>query len=455
MVSELIEKRKACKISINEGSASSAGSGFGDSFIVPFAEALKANAFHIGLLSAFSGLISPIAQHFGNKLMEKFSRKQIVKEFVLLQALVWIPIAVLAFISWKSIPSYFPWILIALYVLVSIFGGLAHPAWFSWMGDIVPENHRGKYFSRRNLITGIIGIVAAILGSLLIKQFKITGLTFIGFGILFFLSFAFRFTSFSYFKKQYDPKFKLNKKSEFSLVDFIKRFDNYGKFAVYQAFFNFAISIASPFFSFYLLKELGYNQNLFLFMIISMSSSVFTLMFYPLAGKLSDKYGNLSLLYIANIFFILSPLVWLFSQNLYWLILVPGIVAGIANAAYSIGTTNFTYDSISHPEKRGTCIAHTNLLVGIGVFLGSILGGLLLKYFSSIQLAFNAFFIIFILGALARLVVAIYFLPKLEEVKSVKKLAIHIHPFKIFHHEFHGLGLFTGQHHNIRAQISP
>ena len=78
---ELIEKEKhnARRISIIEGSAASASGGFGDSFVIPFAQAIGSNAMHIGLISAFSGLISPISQLFGNKLMEK----QITKTLVL------------------------------------------------------------------------------------------------------------------------------------------------------------------------------------------------------------------------------------------------------------------------------------------------------------------------------------------------------------------------------------
>ena len=441
---ELIEKNKqrARKISIIEGSASSASGGFGDSFIIPFAQAIGSNALHIGLISAFSGLFSPLSQHFGNKLMEKQSRRKIVTRFVLLQALLWIPIAIVAILYWQNlIQGTLPWILIILYTLSAIASGLATPAWFSWMGDLVPEKERGKYFSRRNTITGLVGVLVALLGSLIINKFKLFGASLLGFGLLFFLAFVFRFISFSMFKKQYSPSFKLEKKDEFSIIDFLKKYDNFGKYAVYRSVFNFAIMIASPFFGFYLLTELGLNKNLILFMIITMSSSVFTLIFNPLMGKLSDKYGNLKLLYVELFFFVLSPVVWLFSKNIIWLILAPGIVAGIANAASAIANSNFVYDSVSQ-AKRGTCVAYTNILVGIGVFIGSLLGGFLLKYLKFNSFGMDAFFIVFILAAAARLIVGLIFLPSIKEVKRVSPLRIHLHPIKVIHQEIHGLGLF-------------
>jgi MFS family permease len=447
------EKQNARSISIKEGSASSAASGFGDSFIIPFAQFIGSNAVHIGLISAFSGLLSPIAQFFGNKMMEKLPRKKIVTRFVLTQSLLWLPLAIISILYWKNIlQGFLPWLLILVYTLIAISGGLVHPAWFTWMGDLVDEKERGKYFSKRNVYTGLVGIIVAILGSLIVQKFEIVGFSFIGFGLMFFLASLFRFVSFYLFKRQYSPSFKLEKKDEFSFLAFIKRYDNFGKFAVYRSVFNFAIMIASPFFGFYLLTELGYDKNLLLFMIISMSSSIFSLIFTPLAGKLSDKYGNLKLLYVEWIFFVLSPLVWLFSKNIIWLILVPGIVAGIANAASAIANTNFIYDSTSR-EKRGTCSAYTNILVGIGVFIGSLLGGFLLKSLKVNSFGMDVFFIVFILAAIARFLVGLIFLPQLKEVRKVSKAKFHFHPLRTIHHEINGFGTFFHNHRGTLRKV--
>ena len=70
-------KRRTMRLSIKEGSATSVMSGFGDSYIVPFAVALKSNNFQISMLTSLTGLISPIAQTFGSNLMEKNPRKKI------------------------------------------------------------------------------------------------------------------------------------------------------------------------------------------------------------------------------------------------------------------------------------------------------------------------------------------------------------------------------------------
>ncbi|MDO8460803.1 MAG: MFS transporter [Nanoarchaeota archaeon] len=431
------EKQKALKKSIVEGSTTSISDSIGATYVPLLALKLSSQPLYIGLLSSLSGLVPPFAQLWGSNLMSTRSRKTIVTRFVLLQALMWIPIAILSILFWKGFfQEYLPLTLIILYTVLVSLGSVGTPAWFSWMGDLVPEKDRGKYFSTRNRILGVLGLIATIIAAISLDTFETHGFVFIGFAILFAISFIFRFVSYATLKKIYSPPLKISKKSHFSFWSFLKRFDNYGKFAVYQAFFNFAIMIASPFFIVYMKQELNFDY--LTLTIISVSGTVFYLLFSPWAGKFSDRFGNAKLLLIGNAFFVLSPIMWLFYKTPLYLILVPQIISGIGNAAFVIATTNFTYDSVK-PEHRGICVAYTNLLTGIGIFTGSILGGLLLKFLPSTILTISSFFFVFILAALARLVVGLIFLPKLKEKRKVKSLPpLHfslIHPLRTLHTE--------------------
>ena len=423
-------KEKALRISIFEGSAASVAEGAGGSYITPFALALSATNFQVGLLSAFSGLLAPIAQFYGSNLMERYSRKRIVIAFVLLQALMWLPIAALSYFLWKGIfISYLPYALIVFYTILAIFGGIAHPAWFSWMGDLVPENERGRYFGKRNRITGIVSLVAFLTVGYFIDIFKTKGLVLLGFAIIFALSFTFRIFSFGLFHKQYCPKFKLEKGYYFSLWQFLRRYDNFGKFAVFQFAFNFAVMIASPFFAVYLLKDLGFNY--LTFTIVSVSSSMFYLIFVPLAGKFSDKYGNRELLYVGSFLFVLTPLLIIFFKTPLTIILIPYLVSGLGNAAFTIATNNFTYDAVN-AQHRGLCVAYTNILAGIGVFLGSLLGG----YIASLDFGVKSAIVpVFIAAAFFRLLMVLVFVPGIKEVRKVQRsphfsLSL-VHPFKM------------------------
>src|SRR3989344_8243349 len=96
-------KKEALNVSIKEGAASSFSGSIGETYVTPFALALKADSLYVGLLSAISGLVAPLSQVFGDKLMEKHSRKNIVRVFVIAQVLVWICIASLAYFLWKGV----------------------------------------------------------------------------------------------------------------------------------------------------------------------------------------------------------------------------------------------------------------------------------------------------------------------------------------------------------------
>ena len=168
-VKEKIDKEKTLSLSIKEGSTTSVMSGISDSYITPYALSLNANNAQIGLLSSFSGLVSPLSQLLGSRLMEKYSRRRIIITSVSLQALTWLPIILLGiFFLSNSFVSYLPIILIAFYSLYAIFGAIAGPSWFSLMGDLVPEKIRGKYFGKRGKICGAIALASTIIAGTVI-----------------------------------------------------------------------------------------------------------------------------------------------------------------------------------------------------------------------------------------------------------------------------------------------
>jgi len=430
---EIHSKERALKRSIAEGSLHEVGTGASVSFITPFALTIGGNSFHIGILSAVSALFSPIGQLHGSRLMEKHSRKKILLRVKMLQIMLWLPIIVLAYLSFRGVVEfYLPWLLVLFYSLFIYFAGVGHVAWFSWMGDIVKAEERGRYFSRRNRIVGIIGLATFIAGAFVLDYFETKGLLLLGFSILFLFSLVFREASRRMMMKIFNPEFRVKKGYYFSFRDFIKRYDNFGKFAFFHAFFNLAIMIASPFFAVYMLRDLGFNYVTFT--IVSLSSTVFYLIFTPLAGKFSDEYGNVKLLYISGFLFPLAPLFWIFLKEPVSLIFIPGLITGIANAAFIIGATNFTYDSVKQ-QKRGLCVAYTSLLTGIGIFFGSLIGGVFVEYLPVHFM--KPILFVFLVSAVFRALVALFYLPQIKEERKTERIdglsADVLHPFRTIH----------------------
>jgi MFS family permease len=165
MKNEKKEIERTKNLSIVEGSFSVLQNGFGTNNIVPYALAIGKNNPHlnafIGFLSSFPSLLGNLSQIFTYKLLEKYSRKQVVSFFVFLQAMMWIGIIFSgAILLWLHVSSTISLtMLVVFYSLLIFFGSFSGPAWTSLMKDLVVFN-KGAYFGKRNKITGFVSLVA-------------------------------------------------------------------------------------------------------------------------------------------------------------------------------------------------------------------------------------------------------------------------------------------------------
>ena len=321
---------EAKKISIREGGYYSIASNMGAAYFTPFALLLRATATQIGILNAIMHLIPSLLQLQASRLIEKYSRKKIVLRSIRIQTMLWIPIILVGFLFYFKIPH----MVVALILLVGIYFGLqgvSHIAWFSWMGSLVGKHERGKYFSRRNRVIYIVSIISIISGALILEFFKRKGIiqgnellyTLIGFTVLFLIAFLARAWTVHLFKKQYDPKIRILKKDYFSFRDFLKVAPKtaVGRFTFFRGFMSIALGVASPFYAVYMLRDLGFSYVWFVAIVVS--TMLFNILFLPLQGKISDKFGNIRLMRICAHLFFLVPLLLLIFVLLVLLISFP------------------------------------------------------------------------------------------------------------------------------------
>ncbi len=415
-------KHSARRRSIQEGIFATIKSSFGDRYISPFAIALGLSNSLVAFLSSISGLFGPISQIFGSKLMEKQSRKKIVTKFVLLEALSFLFLVFIAFLYLNNIIiTSIPILFIAFFIYYTIIINIPSPAWFSWMGDIVDEEYRGRWFSKRNTILSFISIIFTLLSSFFLDFMKKNNFVFYGFIILFLLAMLSRLISWRIFHKQYEPKIKIDKKIEFSFLDFLKKApkSNFGKFTFFRAFFFFSTSIAGSLITVYLLRflKLSYTD----YMLIVLSGTFFSIIALDLWGKLIDVFGNYKILIITSIPISFIPVLYSLSPNIFYLLFVPSLISGIGWAGFNLASQNMIYDNVSR-EKRGLVLSYFNLLNGIGIFFGAGAGSLLIKYLNTSFI--QPIFLIFIISTLLRLLSIIIFAPRIKEVRVKKKKSI-------------------------------
>lgn len=412
-------KAKARILSIKDGMFASAERAFGQNYVSPFAVAVNASNSVVALLGSVLGLLGPLSQTLSSRLIEKYSRKKIVVKAVLAESLTWFLFIAVAILYYNNIlVDMLPLMVLLFFGFYVIFLNIGMPAWFSWMGDLVSEKQRGRWFAKRNLLVGFVSIILAVSAAFLLDYFRNLGLVMFGFVILFFMAFFFRLLCVRVLKQQYEPKIKLKKGDYFSFWDFLvkARKTNFGKFSIYRMLLDFSVAISSPLIVVYLLRYLEFSYKNY--MIIILSATFFTTFIILLWGKFADKYGNYRVLVITSLLIPLIPVLWILNPKPLYLIFVPSLVSGISWAGFHLASGNFIYDNVSQ-EKRGLVVSYFNLLRGIGTFLGAGLAALLIKYLSTDFI--EPLFFIFILSAFARLIVTLLWLPKIKEIKKKEK----------------------------------
>ena len=417
---KLLEKSRA--YSIKDASAASVTGGVGDSFISAFAVSLNASNSQLAFLTSIPGIIAPFSQLFVLRKMEKFSRKSLVTKGVLLQALMWLPMIILAILYLYTKTPIAALLLITFFTLYAVFGSSISGVWVSWMGDLV-KKEQGAYFSKRSKIATAIALSATLIAGFILDLFS-KEFVMVGFAILFSIALISRLLSRYYVNKQYEPKLKLRKGYYFSFLQFISRIreekNNFGKFVIFIGLIVLASNISGPFFTPYMLRDLGMNYLTFI-IIGTIITALVTVAVLPLWGKFADRYGNVEMLKICSFIIPVVPILWIFSSNIYWLGFIQ-IVSGIGWAGFNLAASNFLYDVVT-PARRGLCSAYQSILNGIGVFIGASIGGLLVKLPAGL-IGMNILLFVFLVSGILRLIISIIFVNKIKEVKPVKDFKV-------------------------------
>lgn len=412
-------KEKSRDYSVKDGIFATIKDSIANNYISPFAIAINSPDYMIGLLSSIPGLLGPVSEWRSSRFIGKYSRKEIVLKSVLLEIFTWIPLILIALLFYKGfITSFLPIILLIFFCLYVITANAGSPAWFSWIGDLVDEDKRGVWFGKRTAIFGVVSIISAIVSAFLLDFLKTKNLTIFGFIALFLIAIISRIISRYYLAKHYEPKIKIEKENYFSFFQFIKKspYNNFGRFAIFRALLNGATAIAGPFFVLYMIKDLHFNYLTMI--IVQVSATFFTFVFINQWGKFSDKYGNYETLKLTIIFIIMTPVLWIISPNPIYLILIPQLISGIGWGGFNLAASNYIFDCVT-PQKRGLALSYADLLHGIGIFIGGLIGTILI---STLTISFmNIFLFVFIISGICRLAAGLMMLPKIKEVKNKRK----------------------------------
>jgi MFS family permease len=416
---------RSLRYSVRDGVAWSIMFGAGESYLQAFAVFLKATTAQITLLTALPSLLGSLAQLSSAWVAGRaIPRKSLIFGGVLLQALTWLPIIALVFL-----PTEHPVLLLILWVALYYIGGqFAAPPWSSLISDLVPERRRGRFFGRRTQLMSMFTFASLAVAGIALEFFAQHSAAGWGFALVFAVALAARVYSLRQLMGMHEPMQRL---APFTLppVDGLLdrvRGSDFARFALFVAFMNLAVAIASPFFTLYMLRDLKFSYLQFT------AASAFFILTQFLAmnlwGRLSDVFGNLRVVQITSIVFPVLPVLWVIFPS-FWPIMVFQFIGGIVWAGFSLSAGNFLYDVVP-PEKRAAYSAVHQTLSNSAIFGGALIGGALATHapralhWGSYTITFTSgLWAALTLSGVVRVVVVSVFLPRLRETRLVRPIS--------------------------------
>ncbi|MBN2562808.1 MAG: MFS transporter [Phycisphaerae bacterium] len=356
----------------------------GGAFLVAFALLLGASNKLIGLLAA----IGPLAQTLQIPSIFLINLVGRRKPVVILAAfagrIAWIMVAAL---PWFAPPAYrIPMLVGSLFVFFG-FGNVSGCAFNSWMKDLIPENMMGSFFAKRLAIATGLSAILSLLAGVAVDLYKRYVPLEIGvYSILFAVGCFSGLLGLIFLARVPEPR--MAEAGNRGLVAALAepfRNRNFRHLLIFLAAWNFAVNLAAPFFTVYLLKRL--EQTMAWIIGLSVISQLCNVLFLRIWGRLADRFTSKSVLAVSGPLFMISILLWPFTTmpemyvlTLPLLILIHAL-AGMSTAGITLGTAQIALKAA--PRGSATAYLATNALVsGMAATVAPIIGGVAADLFA-------------------------------------------------------------------------
>jgi MFS family permease len=435
------EVNRGLKLVIGDGLAAEAMTTLtGGAFLIAMALLLGANNFQIGLLSGLPTFTN-LFQLLSIWLVRRFNNRRAIA--VLCGMMARLPLLAIGCIALFAPHSSSIQLIIFFLFFYQFFGSIAGPSWNSWIKDLVPENQMGAYFSRRGSYTQTLNVIMSFSVALLIDYIKkrypqyelaTYATMFIAGGCIgLFGSFILSLAS--------EPQSYMDRENIFRLLKRPLQDRNFRNLLIFNSAWVFALNIAIPFFTVFMLKSMGLSLSYIIGLtIVSQLCSILTIRIW---GIFADRYSNKTIISIAAPLYITCIIAWCFvgiySQLYANLILLVAIhiVTGASTSGINLSLTNIGL-KLAPREDAVVYLSAKNIITAFFSSIAPLIGGFLADYFSQRHLSIDTTWgspkvqktlhlvslhdwnFLFLLGALLALI-ALDLLGWVKETGEVKK----------------------------------
>lgn len=363
----------------------------GGVFLVAFALKLGASNLVIGILAAIPPL-GQLIQIPAIYLVEKYrNRKNICIYSTAVSRSFWLLIALIPFLVFIKIPLI---LLIIALIINAAFSAIGGCSWNSWMRDLVPVDQMGSFFGKRMIQASIVGILLSIAAGIFIDYWKqlYPDKELYAYSFIFFAGFLAGILGLYFLSKIPEPQMEVmeEKMNFFRLI--LKPFKdaNFKNLIVFLGSWNFAVNLAAPFFTVYMLLRLKLDMSTII--ILMVLNQVVSIIFLRLWGRYSDKYSNKSVLSINGPLFIICILAWTFTARpeKYFLTLpllvVIHILMGISTAGITLASGNIGL-KLAPKGQATSYLAASSFVNSLAAGIAPMLGGLFADFFAVRELS--------------------------------------------------------------------
>jgi len=431
---DIKQQNRALNFSTIDGAFSAImGSLAGGIFLIGFAlKILNATPGQIGVLASLP-MLANLIQILGSIIIEKTGKKKkLCFMCVLASRLMWLAIIMLPLAIFSQVSDWRIWVLVAVITLSSLFASLSGVAWLAWMSDLVPENIRGTYFGKRNMISSFCGMLAVILAGKFITKWESVFAETNPYGFI--IIFAVGLISgliatwfLARIPEVKDDKKADNKGFDFSLFFKPLKDKNFLMLILFASSWIFAIQLAGPFYGVFMIENLKINfSNMAIFATFATFATLFMMKIW---GPISDKLGNKPVIIVSGLVLIIVPFIWvLASPNNYY---IPVLIAHILSGAFMAGILLSQFNimiKLSPKEGRSVYLALFAAITGATGAMAPIVGGVLSKVLEGFSYAIATYSItnfqlIFLISSVLQ-IFTIFLILKVREPASATPVAV-------------------------------
>jgi MFS family permease len=365
----------------------------GGAFLVGLALELGASNTLIGLFAAIAPL-TQLLQIPSISLIEKLRTRRAVCVYAATASRIpWLVIALLPMLFAPAIrTSVLGWAL----VLNGSFAAVSNAAWNPWMRDIVPPERLGSFFGRRMSLATALGLVLSLIAAgyldLWGRWFPQQGVY--AYSMIYLAGFLTGILAVHYLFRIPEPRMApaSGNGSLISLITQPFKDGNFRNLIVFLSSWNFAVNLAAPFFTVYMLKRLGMSMSLVIvFMVLTQLTN---LLFLRVWGRVSDRYSHKSVLRVSGPLFIACILAWTFTtMPERYVLTIPLLVVihvfmGVSIAGVTLSTSNISLKLAPRGEAT-SYLAASSLANSLAAGTAPILGGRCVDFFAGRELSWT------------------------------------------------------------------